>query len=152
MDTSLTPTIRHVAIAILHRPNQFLLQLRDDPPAAIIFPGLWGLFGGHMEGNETPLEAVQRELQEEIGYTPPGLALFNAYCSETVVRNVFHAPLEVSLESLVLGEGQAMALLTVADIQQGEAYAEVLQQTRAIGQPHRQILLDFIATGKHTAS
>jgi len=152
MDTPLRPAIRHVAIAILYRSNQFLMQLRDDPPAPVLFPGLWGLFGGHMEGDETPLEAVQRELQEEIDYIPPGLVLFNAYCSETVVRNVFHAPLEVGLESLVLGEGQAMAFLTVEEIQRGAAYSELLQQTRTIGTPHHKILLDFIATGKHSTS
>jgi len=42
-----------VAIAILHRQGQFLLQLRDNIPG-IVYPGHWGLFGGHLELGETP--------------------------------------------------------------------------------------------------
>ena len=49
----------HVAIAILHRNGQFLLQLRDNIPG-IIYPGHWGLFGGHLEPGETPAVAVER--------------------------------------------------------------------------------------------
>lgn len=32
-----------VAIAILYRPGQFLLQLRDDIPG-ILYPAHWGFF------------------------------------------------------------------------------------------------------------
>ncbi len=42
-----------VAMAILYREGKFLMQLRDDIPG-ILYPGLWGLFGGHLELDETP--------------------------------------------------------------------------------------------------
>ncbi|NEQ86119.1 MAG: NUDIX domain-containing protein, partial [Moorea sp. SIO2I5] len=48
-----------VAIAILYRQGQFLMQLRDNIPG-ILYPGLWGLFGGHIEPGETPIEALKR--------------------------------------------------------------------------------------------
>jgi 8-oxo-dGTP pyrophosphatase MutT (NUDIX family) len=71
----------HVAIAILHQQNKFLLQLRDDIPG-IIYPGHWGLFGGHIEPGETPDVAVKRELLEEIGYSPPILSKFDCYSDQ----------------------------------------------------------------------
>ena len=37
-----------VALAMLQREGQWLLQLRDDIDS-IIYPGHWGLFGGHLD-------------------------------------------------------------------------------------------------------
>lgn len=49
-------------------PAHVLMQLRDaDKP--IWFPDHWGLFGGALEGTESPAEAVAREIAEEIGLT-----------------------------------------------------------------------------------
>ena len=54
-----------VAIAILFKDGQFLLQLRDNIPT-IIYPGHWAFFGGHVEPGETAEAGVWRELKEEI--------------------------------------------------------------------------------------
>ena len=51
-----------VALAMLQRDGQWLLQLRDDI-ATIIYPGHWGLFGGHLDPGETATEAVMRETE-----------------------------------------------------------------------------------------
>ena len=98
-----------VAIAILYRQDQFLMQLRDNIPT-IIYPGYWAFFGGHLDPGETPEEAVKRELLEEIGYTPPFISPFRCYCDSEVIRHVFHAPLTVELNQLVLTEGWDMGL------------------------------------------
>jgi hypothetical protein len=50
-----------VALAMLHRQNRWLMQLRDDIPG-IVAPGCWGLFGGHLVPGETPEQALRREL------------------------------------------------------------------------------------------
>jgi 8-oxo-dGTP pyrophosphatase MutT (NUDIX family) len=34
------------------------------------FPGVWDIFGGHIESGEGPLEALDRELFEELGIRP----------------------------------------------------------------------------------
>lgn len=44
-----------------------LLQLRNSDKR---FRHTWGFFGGMCEKNETPFEALQRELVEEIGFMP----------------------------------------------------------------------------------
>lgn len=133
----------HVAIAILYHQNKFLLQLRDDIPG-IIYPGHWGLFGGHIEPGETPDIAVKRELLEEIGYSPPILSKFDCYPDPKVVRHVYHAPLTVELNALVLAEGWDMDLLTPEQIKQGEHYSQKADQVRPLTPPTQQILLDFI--------
>lgn len=55
---------------ILDVNDRFLLQQRDHKPE-IRHPGMIGLFGGHVEPGETPLQCVAREIFEEIGYHAP---------------------------------------------------------------------------------
>ncbi|WP_204137885.1 NUDIX domain-containing protein [Halomicronema sp. CCY15110] len=133
-----------VAIALLMHEGQFLLQLRDNIPT-IVYPGHWAFFGGHIEPGETPEEGVWRELKEEINYVPPHLNLFTRWEHENIVRHVFYGPLEVPPEQLQLNEGWDLGLWTVADIQRGEKYSPVAHQSRPLGQPHRTLLLRFLA-------
>lgn len=44
-----------------------LLQLRNSDKR---YKHTWGFFGGMCEANETPFEAIKRELLEEIGFIP----------------------------------------------------------------------------------
>jgi 8-oxo-dGTP pyrophosphatase MutT (NUDIX family) len=58
---------REVAAAILVGTcGRLLLQRRDDIPG-LLYAGQIGLFGGHREDGETPLDCVRRELEEETG-------------------------------------------------------------------------------------
>lgn len=134
-----------VAIAILYRDDKFLFQLRDDIPN-IVYPAHWGFFGGHIDPGEAPREAVIRELQEEISYSPLAISEFGCYADPKVERNVFCAPLTVELDQLILKEGWDMALLTPEQIQQGSHYSPKANRTLPLVPAARQILLDFIAT------
>jgi 8-oxo-dGTP diphosphatase len=53
---------------IISEDRRICLQLRDDSKN-IFFPGRWGFFGGAIESGETPLDAVVREVGEEISVT-----------------------------------------------------------------------------------
>src|SRR3990167_1185286 len=58
--------ISNLASAIIrNQNNEILLQKKDFE--YIWSPGYWCLFGGGIKFNETPLKALKRELQEEIG-------------------------------------------------------------------------------------
>jgi 8-oxo-dGTP pyrophosphatase MutT (NUDIX family) len=62
---------RDISFAILiDTQGRFLFQQRDDVPG-IVAPGKIGLFGGHREANETFLECVVREVEEETGLALP---------------------------------------------------------------------------------
>ncbi len=137
----------HVAIAILYQENKFLMQLRDNIPT-ILYPGHWALFGGHIEAGETPDITVKREILEEIGYNLPStFSEFGCYGDEKVMRHVFHAPLLVELNQLVLTEGWDMGLVTAEEIRQGSCYSAVAGEIRPLGPVHQRILLDFMEKG-----
>ncbi len=61
---------RHqVVAALLVRSDAVLLCHRSVDREW--YPDLWDLPGGHIEGNETPVDALVRELREELGLTFP---------------------------------------------------------------------------------
>jgi 8-oxo-dGTP pyrophosphatase MutT (NUDIX family) len=153
-------TIRRVAIAILQYQDKFLMQLRDDIPT-IVHPGVWTMFGGHLEINEEPKIGVCRELQEEIGYVPQQISHFRTYSddlalgdqdlgdrasNDRVVRNVFYGCLDVGLNMLELNEGWDMDLLSCPEIIKGSHYSAQALQERPIAPSHRQIMLDFLSS------
>jgi 8-oxo-dGTP diphosphatase len=135
--------IKHVAIAILTQANQYLMQLRDPIPG-IVYPGHWGMFGGHLDEDETPQAAIWRELAEEIGYRPPALTLLREDHDVSVIRHVFYGELTVPISALDLQEGWDLGLLTAAQLHAGEAYSAIAQRSCPIGAPHQRLLLDFL--------
>lgn len=56
------------SIILLTANKNVVLQHRDDIPN-IEYPDFWGLIGGWIEENETPEEAIKRELEEELYLT-----------------------------------------------------------------------------------
>ncbi len=132
-----------VALAILYQGENFLMQLRDEIPN-IVYPGHWGLFGGHLELGETPEQAVKREVLEEINYHFINPIKFKCYETPEVIRHVYSGKLTLPLENLKLLEGWDFKLLTANDIKKGFFYSEKAKTEKPLGKPHQEILLDFI--------
>ena len=134
-----------VAMAIIYQDNKYLMQLRDDIPS-IVYPGVWAFFGGHLELGESPQAGLRRELIEEIDYPVKQLREFRSYQVDNYIRHLFSCPLTVPIEELELQEGWDLKLLTRVEIERGKAYSSQARAIKPIGDLHRQIMLDFIAT------
>jgi 8-oxo-dGTP diphosphatase len=57
-----------VSVAIIHRKGRIFFQRRSIQ--ALHFPGRWELPGGKVEKGERPMEALLRELTEELDWHP----------------------------------------------------------------------------------
>ena len=117
--------LRESAAAILlDEEGRLLMQLRDDVPN-IREPGKIGLFGGRREGDESFLDCIVREIQEELGhYLPPARFEFLARWSGpdyAAPEGTIHAELflarGVPVEELTIAEG-ALKIVAVDELEQ----------------------------------
>jgi 8-oxo-dGTP pyrophosphatase MutT (NUDIX family) len=116
------PRPGHAACAIIVLDDgRYLLQLRDLKPG-IFYPGHWGLFGGAIDGDETPEAALRRELQEEIGLAVGELrplTQFSFTCGRhgRIDRHFYEVNMASNvLPELELREGAQMRPFTAASI------------------------------------
>jgi 8-oxo-dGTP diphosphatase len=120
-----------VALAMLQREGRWLMQLRDEIPA-IVAPGCWGLFGGHLNPGERPEQGLRRELLEEISWQPPALEPVMVHHIHRRTAHVFRAELSVPLDQLQLLEGQDMALVSAEDLLAGSIWSTRLGTDRPL--------------------
>ena len=59
----------HEVVAALIIQSQMIL-LGQRSAARAFYPGVWDVFGGHVEPGEQHHQTLIRELQEELGITP----------------------------------------------------------------------------------
>lgn len=127
-----------IALAIIHMHDNFLLQHRDDEQE-IAYPDQWSLFGGEIEINETPWQALQRELEEELEWRPKqGNFLFHWHNPENPCRiHFFSVPFTGSLKQLVLHEGQSYGWFKLQEIENMDNVVPHLGRliTRALSSP-----------------
>lgn len=135
-----------VALALLERDGCWLLQLRDQNPA-IVAPGCWGLFGGHLEAGESAEQGLRRELLEEINWQPQALELVMVHAIHRRTAHVFRAPLAVALDQLTLREGQDMALVEPEALRAGSIWSERLGCHRPLAPGLRTIFEQVLGKG-----
>lgn len=96
------------AVAIIETPESFITEGRPEIPGQLANSGKVGLFGGHIELDQTPYDAIRAELDQELGLRIIGsLQLIESgdfpsqnRRGEVVVRNVhlFHVAIEATTE------------------------------------------------------
>ncbi len=105
-----------VAAVIRNPAGQLLLQHRDDK-AGVTYPGHWSFFGGFVEQEETPADALRREIQEEISWCADNIthlttSIFDQYERRNAVAYREYFLLEYDDRThprLTQREGQGMA-------------------------------------------
>ena len=106
-----------VSKAIIYHRNDYLLQLRDHTPG-IVYAGYWSFFGGAIEPGETPWQALQRELAEELEWQPnTGDYLYDWVNPDHPCRIYFFTvPFTGQRSALVLREGQDLGWFSLDDV------------------------------------
>ena len=98
------------AILLLH--DKYILQLRDDK-ATIAAPGQWSLFGGLKNFEERPLDAIKREIYEELVIEPVRfrflwyVVYFSSFEGEAIGTWFFVSDVTAVWHEHKLQEGQA---------------------------------------------
>jgi 8-oxo-dGTP diphosphatase len=112
-----TNKIQEIVKAVIFKKDKFLLQLRDNRPD-IPYPNTWAFFGGGVEDSENHKEALKRELEEELGWSPESFEYLIKIMNKTYNCEITHYILEcsVSPDKLCLGEGAAMGWFTYDEV------------------------------------
>ena len=114
---------RCVSALLLDADRKLVIQLRDDKPG-LLFPAHWATLGGAIEQGETPDQAVERELAEEVQPAPP--VTFWRYFEHqyevagkryTVENHVYVGDLPCHLAEVQLFEGQRLAAFDATEIE-----------------------------------
>ena len=94
---------------------RLLIYLRDDK-ADIPYPNHWDFFGGHVEANEHPEQALVREVKEELGIECREWRFYRRYAclqgdAYPNVKYIFYGRIDRSPADLSLLEGQRLAAI-----------------------------------------
>ncbi|HEX2926434.1 MAG TPA: radical SAM protein [Ruminiclostridium sp.] len=121
------------AIIIENSQGKILFHHRDYNPQ-IKYPGTWVLFGGGRESNETPDQAIRRELMEELNLDISGYSFYGNYHyiddEEEHLQYVYYTKLDLDISGIKLNEGAGMGYFTrdeINDLQLGFNIREIIE-------------------------
>jgi 8-oxo-dGTP diphosphatase len=118
---------------LLDTDGRLLLQLRDNI-AHIRNPGKISLFGGGCEGNESFLDCIVREIQEEIGYylPPERFELIFRSVDPGNAHTEFFVARDVPAEGLTVTEG-SLKIVAIDELEHlGDALTPTTQRVLQI--------------------
>lgn len=93
---------------IKNNRNEILFQLRDEHGKN---PNRWGIFGGGINRNESPLDALKRELREELGLQIHKSEIKKYYKIPFINYHIFEIYLEKKPKKYLLKEGKDMKFM-----------------------------------------
>lgn len=106
------------AKAIVIHKDKICLVLRDNNPV-IAYPNRWNTPGGAIEENETPMEAVIRELKEEINLDATDIVKtgITTYTDGSIVHRFFVLVTDEQFPTIrLIHEGQRLDWFTLDEV------------------------------------
>jgi ADP-ribose pyrophosphatase YjhB (NUDIX family) len=104
-----------VKALIVDQQGQYLVQFRNNI-STISFPGYWSLFCGAVENDETPINEIRRELDEEL-FLSYSYSLINQNIIDREVTVVIALIEDSQIKKLELKEGESFSFISVAEVQ-----------------------------------
>ncbi len=123
--------LKKVVSVFIYYNNQLLLQLRDKK-ASITHPGLWGVISGEfLDCNENSLDAIKREIKEEISLTNLKnlrfVDIFIERKNENIINHVFTCIIKNN-KNIKLNEGIEYSFFTKKEFFRGFKYSKKLKK------------------------
>ncbi|OGY45381.1 MAG: hypothetical protein A2744_04220 [Candidatus Buchananbacteria bacterium RIFCSPHIGHO2_01_FULL_44_11] len=81
--------------------DKILVYLQKRSKDAKRSPDYFGFFGGGLENDENPEQALQREMREEINLVPAGYSFFGKYEFERSIKHIFILEVDDSFEQKI---------------------------------------------------
>ena len=116
------------ALAIIKYKNKFLLQLRDNKNH-IRDPNMWGLFGGSINRNEKPMNALKRELIEELNHNFMSIKTFTKTFYKKATMECYIYFINTNNKKFALKEGQEYNFFLLNDILLGSIYSKITKKS-----------------------
>lgn len=116
------------ALAIIKYKNKFLLQLRDNKDH-IRDPNMWGLFGGSINRNEKPINALKRELIEELNHNFISIKKFTKIFYKKDKMECYIYFINTNNKKFDLKEGQEYNFFLLNDILLGSIYSKITKKS-----------------------
>ena len=99
--------------------GRVVVQLRDYKPD-LPYSGCIGTFGGQIEEGESRRQAIEREIQDELGYKLADYEYIGNFPFDGYDIHMFRkVDTALSLNALTISEGEAALLLSVEDVESG---------------------------------
>ncbi|MFA6091898.1 MAG: NUDIX domain-containing protein [Elusimicrobiota bacterium] len=108
--------------AVLVTSGGELLLMKKTVDYPQVPGGVWALFGGGIEPGETPRQAVERELKEELGWAPKRALPYVSSRRYSIpgrnhgIKHTFAFRISRDLSGLSLREGAGFALFTQGEL------------------------------------
>ncbi|UCF93288.1 MAG: NUDIX hydrolase [Desulfobacterales bacterium] len=107
------------SILFINDQRQVLLFLRDNKPN-LPYPNMWDAPGGHVEGHETPVQCIVREMMEEMKLRLDKFELFAVDEFSDRIEYTFWKRSNLDTAKIELNEGQELRWFTETEVKNTE--------------------------------